>query len=145
MEFMFRERNINFVLTCEVGRPMVVADEDKLKEVIVNLIGNSLKFTKNGSIKVTYEREGNMLICKVEDAGSGIPKDKQKYLFRRFQQLSTGALARQAGGTGLGLYIARELIRLMKGDVWLVKSAVDKGSTFAFSLPLYLAKEGEKS
>ena len=109
---------------------------DKLREVLTNLIGNSLKFTKEGGVTITHSVEGDMLITTIVDTGMGIAKERQPLLFQRFQQAMERTLAREAGGTGLGLYISREFIRLMGGDLWLVESVEGKGSSFAFKVPL---------
>lgn len=115
----------------------ILADEGKLREIFTNLLGNSIKFTKNGTITLTHESDGQgYLVVQIADTGIGIAADKQNNLFQRFTQVMERTLAREAGGTGLGLYISREFARLMKGELWLVKSELGKGSTFAFKIPL---------
>ena len=136
MEKLFAAKNIKLNFSCDKKHPNVIADENKLRQIIVNLLGNSLKYTNSGSVIIKHYTSSNMLISEISDTGIGISPDKQKLLFQRFQQLVTKTLNRQPGGTGLGLYISRELTKLMGGDMWLVKSTPDKGSTFAFSLPL---------
>ncbi len=133
---LLKDKNLKLQVICDQRHPMVVADEGKLREAIINLLGNSLKFTKSGGITMEQKAEGKMLVTYVSDTGMGIAKERQGLLFRRFQQAMDRTLAREAGGTGLGLYISREFVRLMSGEMWLVKSEPGKGSTFAFSLPL---------
>jgi signal transduction histidine kinase len=113
-----------------------MGDEDKLKEVLINLIGNSLKFTEKGEISVSHVLKNGMLETNITDTGIGIAKDKQHLLFARFQQVTDDIYSRKAGGTGLGLYISREFVRLMGGEMKLTTSEPGKGSTFSFTLPL---------
>ncbi|OGG04850.1 hypothetical protein A2Z33_06105 [Candidatus Gottesmanbacteria bacterium RBG_16_52_11] len=128
------EKGLKLVRKCDEINHIVLADEDRLKEVLINLIGNSVKFTKTGTITVSHRTEESMLITDISDTGIGIPPDKQPLLFNRFQHM-TRAINREAGSTGLGLYISRQLVRLMGGELWLVKSQPDQGTIFAFSLP----------
>ncbi|MGB9680818.1 MAG: ATP-binding protein, partial [Minisyncoccia bacterium] len=110
----------------------------------VNLVGNALKFTQKGGVKIKTEITGikpKMVLIKVIDTGLGITKKDQKLLFRKFQQLGK-ILNRQPGGTGLGLYISKQLVEKMGGKIWLEKSVVGKGSVFAFTIPLF--KYGKK-
>ena len=99
MKSMFQKNGIEFRVLCEISHPMVVADEDKLKEVLINLIGNSLKFTSKGSVTVTQRIEKNMLITEVADTGIGIDPEKHHLLFSRFQQAMSRTIAREAGGS----------------------------------------------
>ena len=136
------KKNLYIKYYCDRAHGKVLGDEDKLREVLLNVIGNSLKFTKEGGVTIAHKVEKDMLITTVTDTGMGIAKERQSLLFQRFQQAMERTLAREAGGTGLGLYISREFIRLMGGDLWLVESIEGKGSSFAFKIPLLLAKTG---
>lgn len=115
----------------------VIADKDRLKQVLINLIGNALKFTEQGGVRVrTYMHNGFVRII-VEDTGKGIPYENQVLLFRKFQQAGDSIYARDTTqGTGLGLYISRLLVEGMGGTIGLEYSRPGKGSAFAFSLPL---------
>lgn len=137
MEPIFTKKEIKYSINDDTQTAMVMADETKLREIFLNLIGNSVKFTKKGgSISVTNTFKDGMAEIQVSDNGLGISPEKQHLLFHRFQQVMDTTLSREAGGTGLGLYISREFARLMGGNMWLVKSEPDKGTTFAFNLPL---------
>jgi signal transduction histidine kinase len=118
----------------------VQADLDKVKQIINNVVGNSLKFTDQGSITLTTQIKEDRMVTSVEDTGLGIdPADQQK-LFGKFQQITSQQEGKPAG-TGLGLYISRQLAQKMGGgDLWIQKSELGKGSTFAFSLPLQDSK-----
>jgi signal transduction histidine kinase len=111
-------------------------DQDKLVQVLDNLIGNALKFTDaEGTVTVSTSIRNDLLTISVEDTGSGISPEDQKKLFGKFQQISSQQKGKPMG-SGLGLYISRELARKMGGDLWIEQSELGKGSTFAVSFPL---------
>lgn len=117
--------------------PMVFADRDRTKQALLNLVGNSLKFTESGEVVVRLVADGDMLRCRVNDTGRGISKDNQSLLFRKFQQAGSSLFTRDTTkGTGLGLYISRLIIEGMGGKIWLEKSEEGVGSEFCFTLPL---------
>jgi signal transduction histidine kinase len=114
----------------------VQGDQEKVEQILNNMIGNSLKFTpENGSITLRMELKGECVNMYVTDSGVGISLKDQQKLFGKFEQVSS----QQAGkpqGSGLGLYISRELARKMGGEVWIEHSEYGKGSTFGFSVPI---------
>jgi signal transduction histidine kinase len=113
----------------------VVADRDRLNQILLNLLSNAAKFSeKGGEITVKCEARGSLVNIHVMDKGCGIEADKLEEIFEPFVQLSSG-LTRTVEGSGLGLAISRELARLMGGDV-TVESELKKGSTFTLSLPM---------
>ncbi|OHB21913.1 MAG: hypothetical protein A2939_01435 [Parcubacteria group bacterium RIFCSPLOWO2_01_FULL_48_18] len=115
--------------------PRVMADESRVKEVVTNLVGNAIKYTPGpGMITVTHEVKKERLITHVRDTGIGIPFKDQKNLFEKFYRVRTDKTI-DVSGTGLGLFIAKQIVEKMNGKVW-VKSEEGKGSTFSFSLPL---------
>lgn len=123
----------------------VVGDSFRLRQVILNLVGNAIKFTENGEVKLTI-RQTDQSRCadneycfefSVSDTGIGIHPDKLDMIFDTFCQ-ADGSTTRKFGGTGLGLSISRRLVNLMGGDVW-VKSMPDEGSTFYFTCIVRLA------
>ncbi len=116
--------------------PNVLADRDRLKEVLINLIGNAVKFTDAGVITVGLLPDGDNIKFRVTDSGKGIPKESQGLLFRKFQQASNNILTRDnTRSTGLGLYISKLIITGMGGEIVLEKSDAGKGATFAVTLP----------
>lgn len=112
----------------------VFADADKVRQILTNLVGNSLKFTDKGSITITTEKKGDLLIIRVIDTGIGIKKEDKERLFGKFQQLDTQK--GRPAGTGLGLHLSREMVQKMGGSLTLERSEIDKGSTFTFTVPL---------
>jgi signal transduction histidine kinase/CheY-like chemotaxis protein/HPt (histidine-containing phosphotransfer) domain-containing protein len=117
----------------------VRGDPVKIRQVLVNLISNAIKFTEHGYVKVSISLEDQneqdvYLLCSVTDTGIGIPSNKQEYLFEPFTQLD-GSYTRKYGGTGLGLAITKNFIEIMGGNIH-IESQVGKGSKFIFNLKL---------
>jgi len=129
-------------LLCEVAPEipdMMRGDSSRLRQIVVNLVGNSIKFTEKGEIalKVQVERqEGADLLCRftVADTGIGIPEAKRELIFKPFSQADTST-TRKYGGTGLGLTISTRLVEMMGGKIW-VESEVGRGSQFHFTVRL---------
>jgi len=116
----------------------LVADEGKVRQVLINLLGNAIKFTPRGLVKLhltLYRRRADQLwlSAEIEDTGPGITEEEQGRLFQPFSQIKRGLKAQE--GTGLGLAIARSYARLMGGDI-IVTSVLGEGSTFRFSIPI---------
>jgi len=116
----------------------VRGDPGRLRQVLVNLSSNAVKFTEHGEVVIRAEleernRDKAVVRFSVSDTGIGIPKDKQRMIFETFRQ-ADGTTSRKYGGTGLGLAISKQLVELMGGRIWL-ESQPDKGSTFYFTLP----------
>ncbi len=114
--------------------PTVRADENRLVQIMHNLIGNAVKFTTQGYIRVTAKECGEMLEVCVEDTGQGIPREKIADIFKSFEQ-ADASTTRKHGGTGLGLSITKHLVESHGGSIW-VKSTPGKGSRFYFTLPV---------
>jgi signal transduction histidine kinase/CheY-like chemotaxis protein/streptogramin lyase len=110
----------------------VFADRDRLRQVLVNLLGNALKFTSQGTVTLQVAPSANQLKFAVSDTGIGIPRDKQATIFEAFQQ-ADNSTSRRYGGTGLGLTISKRLVESMGGQLMLT-SEPGKGSTFSFSI-----------
>ena len=124
--------------------PEVYGDVDRTRQVLINLIGNGLKFTENGGVTVQISRKDGFACVFVTDTGRGIPAANQSLLFRKFQQAGSSLYTRDTTkGTGLGLYISKLMIGGMGGKIWLEKSQEGRGLTFAFCLPI--AKKAEVS
>ena len=117
---------------------ILVGDAHRLRQVLLNLVANAIKFTERGEVLVTFdsalERGPNMVHVMVRDTGIGIPREKQKLIFEAFSQ-AEASHSRRYGGTGLGLAITSRLVRLMGGEIW-VASEPDQGSEFHVILPL---------
>ena len=114
--------------------PLMVVDEEKLRQILINLLSNAAKFTSHGSIRVEARAQNGSVAITVADTGIGIPADKIGLIFEEFEQADASS-TRVYGGTGLGLTIARRLARLMGGDI-SAESAPGAGSTFTLTLPV---------
>lgn len=125
----------------------IMGDSNRLRQILINLAGNSLKFTDKGEIIVkaeTLKRENDRVLLHftVKDTGIGIPKEKQEKIFKSFSQVDSST-TRKYGGTGLGLSISKQLVELMGGKIW-VESEVSKGSTFHFTTPSVVVEKLEE-
>nr|CRH05249.1 Putative histidine kinase with HAMP domain, HisKA domain, HATPase domain and response regulator receiver domain [Candidatus Magnetococcus massalia] len=116
----------------------IMGDSPRIRQVVVNLLGNAIKFTENGVIRISASREGNWLRVAVRDSGIGIPQAQQARIFDKFTQAEEG-MRRKHGGSGLGLTISRMLVELMGGKIG-VTSQLGEGSLFHFTLPMELAE-----
>lgn len=113
----------------------IMADEVKLKQIAVNLLSNAAKFTPDGGrIQLQAKKEGDLLIVTVSDTGIGIMPEDQSRVFEPFEQLDS-SLARRQQGTGLGLALTRNLVRLHGGRIWVESEGTGKGSAFSFAIP----------
>ncbi len=134
--FRAKERKISLNLaTAKPALPQVMADSEKLAEVLVNLIGNAIKYTpEGGKAEITTEVRGTQVLIHIKDNGIGMKPEDMQHLFSKFFRASNSDQTKQ-GGTGLGLYITKSIIELMGGAI-SVESQLNKGSTFTFSLPI---------
>lgn len=130
-------KNIAFhVRVSDDVSPTLIGDNMRLRQVLINLLGNAVKFTEAGSIDVNIDLKNETpdeleLLFSVRDTGIGIPIEKQEEIFQAFQQADSST-TRKYGGTGLGLAISRRLVQLMGGSIW-VESEPGRGSTFSFT------------
>jgi len=134
MEPMAEQRRITLVPKLESTSIRMTSDIDKARQILVNLLGNAIKFTDAGSVSMRLTKGATSVRIDVEDTGIGIPSDELPRLFRPFAQVDTG-LTRRHGGTGLGLYISRRLATMLGGHIE-VASEPGVGSTFSVVLPL---------
>jgi PAS domain S-box-containing protein len=141
MEVQARDKELMF--TCEqVPESLCVrADEARLRQVLVNVIGNAIKFTSEGSVAVTVDAPvGSPFVeISVRDTGIGIAPEKRERLFRKFSQ-GDNSTTRKFGGSGLGLVIVKELVEMMGGSVRMESSGEGQGSTFSISVPRAVAR-----
>ncbi|MFY1046011.1 response regulator [Chryseobacterium sp. GP-SGM7] len=143
---IFLEKKLQFNINIDKDvEPVIESDRLRVDQVLRNLLSNSLKFTKEGSIDLNINKDPknkDFIIFSVKDTGIGIAEDKQKIIFEAFQQ-ADGSTRRKFGGTGLGLSISREIARLLGGELSLT-SEVNKGSEFSLIIPIKPVSEIEK-
>lgn len=129
-------RGVKLINSIGPDLPSINADEDRVQQIMHNLIGNAIKFTDSGTIEVSAKIVGDELEIRVSDTGIGIGEEQQEGIFDSFSQADS-SIMRQYGGTGLGLSITKKLVELHGGTI-RVESTLGKGSTFIFTLPLHL-------
>ena len=134
-------KNVRFLVSASPGLPdEIVTDEQRLAQILRNLLSNAFKFTERGEVELQLHAEGSEHVrIAVRDTGIGIPAEQQGIIFNAFQQ-ANGSIARTYGGTGLGLSISRELARLLGGEI-AVQSEVGAGSVFTLTIPRLLDQE----
>ena len=131
---LINKKSIQLINGIETEIPLVNADENRLQQILLNLVGNAIKFTETGMVIVKAEVVDQEVALTVADTGIGIPTDKLERIFISFEQLE-GASDRQYGGTGLGLAVTKQLVELHQGTI-RVTSQVGVGSEFTFTLPI---------
>ncbi|GAK51450.1 putative adenylate/guanylate cyclase [Candidatus Moduliflexus flocculans] len=127
------EKGLELRMDFPENLPEVRGDLDKVEQIITNLLGNAVKFTREGSVTVSAQQEGDMVKILVKDTGIGIPREAQERIFSPFEQ-ADGSTTREFGGTGLGLAISKELVELHRGEIGVI-SEPGMGSEFYFTLP----------
>ena len=132
-EFRQSAQSKGLDLAFDASGEKVIADERRLKQMLINLVGNAIKFTDAGRITISARRNGRFVEFSVTDTGRGIPEDQQALVFERFKQVDA-SVTRQAGGTGLGLAITKRLAELHNGEIGM-SSIAGQGSTFWFTIP----------
>ncbi|MDM8560691.1 adenylate/guanylate cyclase domain-containing protein [Candidatus Parabeggiatoa sp. HSG14] len=134
-------KKLHFINAISPDLPPALADENRLQQILHNLISNAVKFTDNGRVEISAEVKENMIAVSIFDTGIGIPEDKLESIFESFEQ-ADGSTARVYGGTGLGLAVTKKLVELHQGIIF-VTSELGVGSRFIFTLPV--AKEQSTS
>ncbi len=140
MSIVAKSRNIEIVFNCGKNNPKVIGDSARLKMVVENLFNNSIKYTTNrGKIEIKIAKKDRSLVFNIKDNGVGIPEEQQKRIFDKFFR-SDNIVKYQTDGTGLGLYISKNIIEQLGGKIWF-QSVENLGSIFSFSLPINKDKQ----
>jgi len=135
------DKGLSFSVLNEVGDCYINSDNEKIKQVLKNLVSNAIKFTHAGNILVKISEDDGKIQFSVKDTGIGISDPDKQIIFDRFRQVETG-LSRTYGGSGLGLAISKGIVEFMGGRIWL-DSKVDEGSVFAFEVPVKFLERSE--
>lgn len=134
---IFQKKSIDLTANIDASIPAVAADEDRLAQIIVNLINNAYKYTNDGKVEVFAEQKGGMLSICVTDTGIGISGENLERIFRKYEQAQRKDNVKPVEkGAGLGLYITKNLVEAHGGKVW-AESELGKGSKFCFTIPIY--------
>lgn len=132
---LLRGKPVELINDIQEDSPYVDGDEERLQQIMYNLIGNAVKFTESGWVRIAGEIKGNYMEMSVMDTGIGIPVEKLTDIFKSFEQADS-SISQKYGGTGLGLFITKKLVELHGGGTIDVKSEMGKGSIFTFALAL---------
>ncbi len=142
VESLAAGKKLAFKAIVPADLPSGHGDERRLTQVLLNLAGNAIKFTDTGSISIEARAADGAFLVSVSDTGPGISEADQQKIFEEFQQADSSS-TRKKGGTGLGLSISRRIVELHGGRLW-VESALGEGSTFSFTVPLRVERQGER-
>jgi signal transduction histidine kinase len=134
---LLHEKPVRFTTDIDPHLPIVAADTQRISQVILNIISNACKFTKEGEIHLSACVQDNTILVTVKDTGPGIVPEEHSAVFEKFKQTSAGL--RQGGGTGLGMPISKSLIEAHGGQMWL-ESKLGHGASFKFTLPISTEK-----
>lgn len=137
------QKSIKLKIGAEKGLTDLYCNRERIIQLLINLIGNSIKYTEEGKIEVNLFNKSNILNIIIKDTGIGIPKDSIPRLFERFYRVDKGR-SRKIGGTGLGLAIVKHIVILYKGEIE-VKSKLGKGSLFKVTLPIFYSSKFENN
>ena len=129
------EKGIDLIFEQKDLPKAIVTDPTRFKQILLNVIGNAIKFTSKGGVRVQFEVRAQQLVCTVKDTGIGISPENMEKLFRPFSQVDL-SIRKEFGGTGLGLTLSKRLAQLLNGDVILSDSVIGQGSTFVVSIGL---------
>jgi signal transduction histidine kinase len=140
-EALAAEKGLALSVDIQPDLPVGRGDERRLTQVLLNLVGNAVKFTESGSVGIRASAADGRLVVSVRDTGPGIAEDEQGRIFEEFQQADSSS-TRAKGGTGLGLAISRRIVALHGGRLW-VESKVGEGSTFSFAVPVRVERQAE--
>jgi signal transduction histidine kinase/HAMP domain-containing protein len=142
VESLAAEKNLELKVTVSPEVDNGKGDEQRISQVLMNLVGNAIKFTEEGEVKVEAKTSNDTFVVSVSDTGPGLSESDQLRIFEEFHQVDATS-TRKKGGTGLGLSIAKRIVEMHGGRIW-VESTVGKGSTFSFSLPVRVKGQGSK-
>jgi signal transduction histidine kinase len=139
VEPLANSKKLKFRIDMPPDLPRAHGDDQRLKQVLLNLVGNAIKFTDAGEVSINATATRNAYTIAVHDTGPGIAKEDQARIFEEFQQ-ADNSVAKAKGGTGLGLSIAKRIVEMHGGRLWL-ESKPGSGSTFSFTVPLTVEKQ----
>jgi histidine kinase len=133
---MFEDKGVRLNSNLPTHLPTVLGDEDRLIQVLVNIVGNALKYTpEGGQVEISAKQQDEMLTLAVKDSGIGLSEEHLPLVFTRFYRVDKSR-ARVSGGSGIGLTIAKSIVEAHGGKIWVESEGRDRGSTFFFTLPV---------
>jgi signal transduction histidine kinase len=141
VEPLAAEKKLALNINIQPDLPVGKGDEQRITQVLTNLVGNAIKFTEVGQVGVEVAATNGAFMVAVSDTGIGIAEADQQRVFEEFQQADSSS-TRKKGGTGLGLAIAKKIIEMHNGRIWM-ESYLGQGSTFRFMLPVRVEQQRE--
>jgi signal transduction histidine kinase len=141
VESLASEKKLELKATVDPDLPVGRGDEQRITQVLLNLVGNAIKFTNTGEVAVRVSKSDGAFLVSVADTGPGISETEQRSIFEEFRQADSSS-TREKGGTGLGLAITKRLVEMHGGRLW-VESTPGEGATFSFTLPVRAELQGE--
>jgi len=139
VEPLASEKKLAVKVSVPPDLPIGRGDERRIAQVLMNLVGNAIKFTEMGEVRIQAVASDGKFTVSVADTGPGIAEADQQRIFEEFQQVDSSS-SRAKGGTGLGLAIAKRIVEMHGGRIW-VESSPGKGATFAFALPVRVDRQ----
>jgi signal transduction histidine kinase len=143
VESLAAEKNLGLRIAVPAGLPPARGDERRLAQALFNLVGNAIKFTDAGEVRIEVEAKGKSLQFSVQDTGPGIDEPDQAKIFQEFQQVDN-SITKVKGGAGLGLAIVKRIVEMHGGRIWIV-SRIGHGATFSFSIPARLEQQATQT
>jgi PAS domain S-box-containing protein len=143
VESLVAEKGLAIKATVPPNLPKGKGDEQRIVQVFLNLVGNAIKFTEKGEVKIVVDDSDGGFLVSISDTGPGLSETDQQKIFEEFHQVDSSS-TRQKGGTGLGLSIAKRIIEMHGGRIW-VESSLGKGSRFRFTLPFRIGQQKEST
>ncbi|MBL8147662.1 MAG: HAMP domain-containing protein [Anaerolineae bacterium] len=136
MDVQYESKGVELAFACDAGLPSILIDRDHMTQVAINLLGNALQYTPaGGKVTVQVVGDGAAIVTRIQDSGIGIPADELPRIFERFYRVDQSR-SRSSGGNGIGLTIARQLVRAHGGTLQAESAGPGAGSTFTFTLPV---------
>ncbi len=143
VESLAAEKKLTLKVTVAPDLSHGIGDERRIAQVLLNLVGNAIKFTEVGEVRIQAQASDGAFLVSVSDTGSGIALGEQQKIFEEFQQIDN-SITKTKGGTGLGLAIAKRIIEMHGGRIW-VESTPGQGSTFSFTVPVRVDRQTERT
>jgi signal transduction histidine kinase len=142
VESLAAEKTLALEMRVSPDLPPGKGDEQRIVQVLLNLVGNAIKFSEKGEVWVEAEASNGSFLVSVSDTGPGLSEADQERIFEEFHQVDSSS-TRKKGGTGLGLSIAKRIVEMHGGRIW-VESTLGKGATFRFTLPVRVERQKEQ-
>jgi len=142
VESLAEEKNLALRVSVAPDLNVGKGDEQRIAQVFLNLVGNAIKFTEEGEVKVEVTSSNNKFLVAVSDTGPGLSAVDQQRIFEEFHQADSSSTQKK-GGTGLGLAISKKIVAMHGGRIW-VESSPGQGSTFSFTLPVRVERQKEQ-